>query len=137
LLETVKKYFRDEVGPRSIVSTEILLSKASDVLAIEQSKELALSAALILGLLFLQLGWRDGLLATPPNVLPVAMILGMMGVAGITLNVGTSLIASAALGIAVDDTMHLVTRVREARRHWEGDEISQLFETSVLSWHCV
>jgi predicted RND superfamily exporter protein len=112
------KYFPEETGPSAVVSTEMLLSKASDVLAMEQTKELVLSAALILGLLFLQLGWRDGLMATPPNVLPVAMVLGIMGLGGISLNVGTSLIASAALGIAVDDTMHLMERVNDAKRHW-------------------
>jgi predicted RND superfamily exporter protein len=114
------KYFPEETGPSAVVSTEMLLSKASDVLAIEQTKELMLSAALILGLLFLQLGWRDGLMATPPNVLPVAMVLGIMGFGEISLNVGTSLIASAALGIAVDDTMHLMERVNDAKRFWRG-----------------
>ncbi len=113
-----KQYLPHESSPAAVVSTEMLLSKASDVLAIEQTKGLLLSAGLILGLLFLQLGWRDGLLATPPNVLPVAMILGIMGIGGIPLNVGTSLIASAALGLAVDDTMHLMQRVKEAKRRW-------------------
>ena len=121
------QYFPDESSASAVVSTEMLLSKASDVLAIEQTKGLLLSAALILGLLFLQLGWRDGLIATPPNVLPVAMVLGIMGFAGISLNVGTSLIASAALGIAVDDTMHLMGRVDETKRRW-GVRVGAILE---------
>jgi predicted exporter len=121
------KYFPDETGDSAVVSTEMLLSKASDVLAMEQTKELILSASLILGLLFLQLGWRDGLMATPPNVLPVAMVLGIMGLGGISLNVGTSLIASAALGIAVDDTMHLMERVNDAKRRW-GARVGAVLE---------
>jgi predicted RND superfamily exporter protein len=128
MAELSNRYFPDESRPSSVVSTEMLLSKASDVLAIEQTRGLLLSAALILGLLFLQLGWRDGLLATPPNTLPVAMVLGIMGVSGIPLSVGTSLIASAALGIAVDDTMHLMHRVKEAQRRW-GMRIGAVLET--------
>jgi predicted RND superfamily exporter protein len=121
------QYFPDESSASAVVSTEMLLSKASDVLAIEQTKGLLLSAVLILGLLFLQLGWRDGLIATPPNVLPVVMVLGIMGFGGISLNVGTSLIASAALGIAVDDTMHLMGRVNETKRRW-GVRVGAILE---------
>jgi len=53
-----------------------------------------------------------GLIAMVPNVLPVALTLGTMGWAGIPLNYTTVLIAPVAIGIAVDDTMHLMTRLR-------------------------
>jgi len=42
----------------------------------------------------------------------VALTLGTMGWAGIPLNYTTVLIAPVAIGIAVDDTMHLMTRLR-------------------------
>ncbi|MBF0409757.1 MAG: MMPL family transporter [Candidatus Riflebacteria bacterium] len=41
-----------------------------------------------------------------PNVFPILMTLGMMGIVGIKLDIATVTIASIALGIAVDDTVH-------------------------------
>lgn len=46
---------------------------------------------------------------------PVAIILGVMGLAGITLNMATVLIAGIAVGIAVDDTIHFM-HAWQARR---------------------
>lgn len=59
---------------------------------------------------------RCGLITLIVNVFPVAMIFGIMGTAGIPLNVGTCMVAAITLGIAVDDTLHLLVRFnREAR----------------------
>jgi predicted RND superfamily exporter protein len=64
--------------------------------------------ALLLCLLFRSL--KTGLLAMIPNLSPVILTLGAMGWLDISLNYTTLLVAPVALGIAVDDTMHLVTR---------------------------
>jgi predicted RND superfamily exporter protein len=53
-----------------------------------------------------------GLLCMIPNLLPALMVFGAMGLIGIQIEVGTMLTASAALGIAVDDTLHYVTWFR-------------------------
>ena len=55
---------------------------------------------------------RTGLLAMVPNLTPVMVTLGYMGWAGIHLDYVKLLIACVAIGIAVDDTVHLVTRYR-------------------------
>ncbi len=44
-----------------------------------------------------------------PNILPIAMTMGLMGWLGIPLDVSTIMIASVTLGIAVDDTIHIIT----------------------------
>jgi predicted RND superfamily exporter protein len=53
-----------------------------------------------------------GLVAMVPNVLPCALVLGGMGLAGIPLEIGSVMTASVALGIAVDDTLHFITWFR-------------------------
>ncbi|MEQ8790974.1 MAG: MMPL family transporter [Pirellulaceae bacterium] len=53
-----------------------------------------------------------GLLCMIPNLLPAVLVFGVMGLVGIQIEVGTMLTASAALGIAVDDTLHYVTWFR-------------------------
>ncbi|MEO1339014.1 MAG: MMPL family transporter, partial [Myxococcota bacterium] len=49
---------------------------------------------------------RIGLLALIPNLFPVALNLVAMKLLGIPLDIGTSMTAAIALGIAVDDTLH-------------------------------
>ena len=51
-------------------------------------------------------------LALIPNMFPVAVFFGIMGIFGIPLNVGTCLVAAIAIGISVDDTIHFVTHYR-------------------------
>ncbi|MDR3110078.1 MAG: MMPL family transporter [Planctomycetaceae bacterium] len=53
-----------------------------------------------------------GFLAMLPNIFPVAIVFGFMGLAGILVDVGTMMTASVGLGIAVDDTIHFLTWFR-------------------------
>lgn len=49
----------------------------------------------------------DGFLCMIPNLSPVLLIFILMGALGIWLDMGTAMIASIGVGIAVDDTIHL------------------------------
>ncbi len=55
---------------------------------------------------------RTGLLSMVPNLAPVILTLGGMGWTGVPLDYVRLLIAPVAIGIAVDDTIHHVTRMR-------------------------
>jgi predicted RND superfamily exporter protein len=57
---------------------------------------------------------RLGLLAMIPNLIPLGMTLGLMGLVGISLNVGTVMIAAVVLGVIVDDTIHFLVCYRRA-----------------------
>jgi uncharacterized protein len=61
--------------------------------------------------LFLR-GFRLGLIALLPNLLPVLLVLGMMGFAGMSVDVHTLLLAPIALGVVTDDTAHFMYSVR-------------------------
>ena len=65
----------------------------------------------IISFLFTDL--RVGLLAAIPNVFPVIILFGVMGYAQIPLNIGTTMAAAIAIGIAVDDTMHFMLRYNQ------------------------
>jgi hypothetical protein len=56
---------------------------------------------------------RLGLLTMIPNVLPVLLAIGTLGWMGVELDFATVMIAGIALGIAVDDTIHYLSRLRE------------------------
>jgi len=67
----------------------------------------------LMALLFRSL--RIGLLSMIPNLIPLAITVGVMGYAGITLRTSTVIIFSISLGLAVDDTIHFLVRFRRER----------------------
>jgi uncharacterized protein len=58
---------------------------------------------------------RFGFLAIVANAAPVLAVLGLMGWMDISLNVATVMVASVALGIVDDDTIHFINRYRRER----------------------
>lgn len=58
--------------------------------------------------------WTGGCVAMIPNLFPVLIVFGLMGLLGVPVRISAVLTASAALGIAVDDTLHFFTWVRRA-----------------------
>lgn len=62
--------------------------------------------ALVISLVLRSL--RGGLTAMLPNVFPVIIIFGLMGWLGFYVEIGSMMTTSAAMGIAVDDTIHLL-----------------------------
>lgn len=56
---------------------------------------------------------KVGALAMIPNFGPIVLTMGFMGWADINLDYIRMMIATIAIGIAVDDTVHLVTRFRQ------------------------
>jgi predicted RND superfamily exporter protein len=66
--------------------------------------------AVLMCLLFRSL--RTGAIAMLPNLAPILLTLGVMGWLGILLDYAKATIAAVALGIAVDDTIHLLSRIR-------------------------
>jgi hypothetical protein len=55
---------------------------------------------------------KVGLISLFPNVFPVVATMAIMGFAGITLDFSETVLACVAIGIAVDDTIHLLSRYR-------------------------
>ena len=55
---------------------------------------------------------RFGFLTIAPNLLPVLAVLGIMGFMHISMNIATVMVASVALGIVDDDTIHFINRYR-------------------------
>ncbi len=112
MLALVAKHFPESSDPESVLSTEILLSKAADTLSREQVRSFA--GALVVILLAVVVGFRSfkaGALMILPNGLPILMNLGVMGGFGIPLNDTTSLVSAIALGVGVDSTVHLLAAV--------------------------
>ena len=74
--------------------------------------------------------FRFGFLTIAPNLLPVMVVLGVMGVLGISLNIATVMVASVALGIVDDDTIHFINRYR--REVAAGAGTDEAIETATV-----
>jgi predicted RND superfamily exporter protein len=95
-------------------------ARAEDAIAYGQLRGLAFAFLTIGGLLFaifrsVRIAW----IALVPNVVPIAMGFGAMGLLGIPLDAGTVVIGNLAFGIAVDDSIHAVTGFFT---RWRGGE---------------
>jgi predicted RND superfamily exporter protein len=97
--------------------TNYLLARMSRALVHNQVASLACAMVLILGTITIALrSWKLGLVAAIPNLLPTVMIFGLMGWLGIELSAATAMIASVALGLFVDDTIHLLYLYRQEKK---------------------
>ncbi len=64
---------------------------------------------------------RVGLLALIPNLLPIVLFFGLLGMIPIPYDLSTSLVADSVFGIAIDDTVVFMTCYAiESRRHGCG-----------------
>jgi predicted RND superfamily exporter protein len=112
-----EKFFQDEINTKLIdykmTGTALLIDKNNEFLAMNMITGLAIAfllIALLIGLIFKSI--RMALLSIIPNVIPLAIIGGLMGFMGTTINMSTSIIFTIAFGIAVDDTIHFLSKFK-------------------------
>ncbi len=100
-----------------VTGNMVMLTRSLDEAAQGQIETLSVAFLFIFAILLaLFASARVALFALVPNVLPVVVYFGTLGITGIPLNTTTGLFACIVLGIAVDDTIHFLTRFnREAR----------------------
>lgn len=100
-----------------ITGGAVLLIEGQVALLITQIQSFAVALALILLLVLPAFReWRLAVVVAPPNLLPIAATLGAMGFAGIAVDTATVTVAGIALGIAFDNTIHILHRTLQARR---------------------
>ncbi|MBI4591169.1 MAG: RND family transporter [Candidatus Rokubacteria bacterium] len=124
----VAKTFPRDVSVR-YTGESILIKNAADYMAINELTSFSFTfvlIGLIHALLFRSL--RAGFLSLIPDLIPILFNFGLMGLLGIPLNPGTAMIATIAIGIAVDDTVHhVVTYSRQLNAH--GDRKRAMVNT--------
>lgn len=81
---------------------------------------LASAAIWLLMSLFLR-SFKFALIFMVPNMIPILLVLGMMGYVGVELNLSTMMIGSIAIGLAVDNTIHIFAHFPKAIAHTAGD----------------
>ncbi len=77
------------------------------------STSYVIAFAIVTSLMILLVGDpTTALLSMFPNVLPIAVVLGVMGASSTPLDMTTIMIGSIAIGMVVDDTLHFMYSVR-------------------------
>lgn len=97
----------------SVTGSSIMAGKTMSRFIKDMVTSLFIAAGIITVLMaFLFKSVRLGLLAMIPNFIPILMTLGILGLLDITLRTSIVVVFSISLGIAVDDTIHFITRYR-------------------------
>ena len=55
-------------------------------------------------------------IALIPNAAPILIVVGVMGWAGLKVNVATAMLASVSMGLTVDSSIHYISGYRRARQ---------------------
>jgi hydrophobe/amphiphile efflux-3 (HAE3) family protein len=104
-----------DVHPQ-ITGNAVLVNHSADRIANNQIAMIACAVVAVLLLVWGVLGSLElAVLSLVPNVLPVLLYFGALGLGAASLSLATSMVGCVALGIAVDDTMHLLVYYRKCR----------------------
>ena len=117
-LRELREQILEETGiePERLQFTSLLVLYNNVLQSLFRSQIMTLGAVFIaIGLMFWIL-FRSlalALLALAPNMLAAGLVLGLMGLAGIPLDIMTITIAAIVVGIGVDDCIHYLHRFRD------------------------
>jgi predicted RND superfamily exporter protein len=100
-----------------------LVRRNIDLMIEDFAQGLALAVVLILVVLSLTFrSWRLGAISILPNALPLLIAAAFLLVVGLDLQAASAIAFTIALGIAVDDTIHFMSRLRAHERSGESRE---------------
>jgi len=118
LLTDVQTYVSEQMPAfrAEVTGMDHMVHTTNKNVILTQVQSFGLAIGMITVMMVLVFGLRAGLLSLIPNILPIVFALGLMGYAGFGLNMATAIIASIAIGIVVDDTIHFFSHFRDELR---------------------
>jgi predicted RND superfamily exporter protein len=106
-----------------------IMGRTFRILNVTMAQSYAIALVVITPLMILLIGnVRLGLIAMIPNLLPIWLTLGLMGVLDIPLDNSTLLVGCVLIGLAVDDTIHFMHKFQRYL-HGSGDARQAVRET--------
>lgn len=97
-----------------LTGTTVIVDESSQYV----TKNIIIGLLVAFGLIAISMGILFGsikmaLLSLIPNMFPILLTAGFIGFTGIELNMMTAIVFTIAFGIAVDDTIHFLSRYRQ------------------------
>lgn len=91
-------------------------------------------AILVIGLCFMILfrSLKYGIIALIPSIVPIILTGGIISIIGIPMDMGTMIVGAMTIGLAVDDSIHVMSRYRlmRSRSHSVHDAIEHAMKSS-------
>lgn len=111
-IETIVAEFPSEITA-NVTGYAEMAHESTRLVVVTMLKSLGITLGLItLMLAIMYRNWRIGLIALVPNALPILVALGVTGWLDIKLRIGIVMIFSVGISLAVDDSIHVLTRYR-------------------------
>ncbi|MBL4844587.1 MAG: MMPL family transporter, partial [Planctomycetes bacterium] len=131
----IERLFAARLAPKGlslqVTGSYPLLVATQGAVLVTLRTSLLITALLMQGVLVIALrSWRLGLAALIPNAFPVAAVMATMTLAGIPIDIGTSMAAAIALGVAVDDTLHVLCAWQAAQQTTSEPGLDPLAKTA-------
>jgi predicted RND superfamily exporter protein len=129
--EIVRREFAGSGIRPTVTGSGRLFATLDHYLVSSQVSSFGTAFLTVFGVIFLVFrSARYGVLAIIPNLFPVLAVLGIMGWLGISMNVATVMVASVALGVVDDDTIHFINRFRRDRER--GATVDRAIEAATI-----
>jgi predicted RND superfamily exporter protein len=95
---------------------EILLTYSVQSLQTDQWSTFALSVFVNFVMMWVAFrDWRLAVISFVPSAAPILMVVGVMGWAGLKMNIATAMLASVSMGMTIDFSIHYLYRYRRER----------------------
>lgn len=131
LEQRVKDEFSGEELRVETTGLLVLMARMEQYLVDNQIKSFLIAFVVISMMMIMVLrSVRLGLFSMIPNVAPIVCGIAFMAAVGISLDVGTIMIGSIALGLVVDDSVHFLVRLRRFLDQGNNMETS-IFNTTI------
>lgn len=134
-IESIRASAKTHLGPRDLevrmTGTAYLASAGLDTFVRDLYYSLIMASAIIFLIVTLTFrSLRVGLISILPNAIPLASTLACIKLFGYDLNASTVLVLTISIGLAVDNTIHFISRFIEEVRagHDEGEAIRGTFK---------
>lgn len=112
--EVIDDYLREHQINGNYVGRVASFFETGHRIGSDNLRGLAVSAVLVfIILLFVFRSVTFAVIGIIVNAVPVLAGLALLGTAGVTIDMGSSLVAAMAFGIVLDDTTHLLVRVQQ------------------------
>ena len=105
--------FDKEVFKSTVTGSSLLIDKSNKSLSSNMIEGLSVAfiiISIIMGVLYRSV--KMIIIALIPNIIPLMLIGAIMGYTGIELKMSTAIIFTIAFGIAVDDTIHFMSKLK-------------------------
>ncbi|WP_439488420.1 efflux RND transporter permease subunit [Algoriphagus sp.] len=117
LRRQLDEYVEEHVNPSLLqvkwTGTAYLIDKGHRSVTLQMGRGLGIAfllVAVIIGFLFRS--WRISFILLIPNLIPLLWMLGLMYIMGIEFKLTTAILFTVAFGIAVDDSIHFMSRLK-------------------------